>query len=364
MTRSAQISFGLLIVALLTIMWLNLGTLLLTSLLGYFALKIFSIRGNRIIGVALYCLAVIVIGTGLLYFASVAYRTFSGVADTAIPAMVEFAEKHGFSLPFTDYASLKNSLLAEARAGIAIIGRYARIASFQSLLLGAGLVVALGVFLNPRWTAGNLEAAGGEDLYTQITREFGLRFKNLYQSFAAIMGAQILIAAINTALTAVFLFFYGYPYSALLLPLVFLCGLIPIVGNLISNTVIVGVGFTISPKTGLVALIFLVLIHKLEYFLDSTIIGRRIHSPVWLMLIALLLGERLMGLPGMVLAPVMLHYIKCELSGYPPLPGEKRPRPSMHAQDLDMMATPENSFPSGVEVRGDIGAPVGPAIKS
>jgi predicted PurR-regulated permease PerM len=64
----------------------------------------------------------------------------------------------------------------------------------------------------------------------------------------------------------------------------------------------------------LIALGFLVVIHKLEYFLNSKIIGDRIKSPLWLTLIGLVLGEKLMGIPGMILAPVVLHYIKVEAS--------------------------------------------------
>jgi len=94
----------------------------------------------------------------------------------------------------------------------------------------------------------------------------------------------------------------------------FLCGLIPVVGNLVSNTIIVGVGITVSPKTALVALIFLIVIHKLEYFLNSKIVGDRIRNPFWLTLLALLIGERLLGIPGMILAPVVLHYIRTEAS--------------------------------------------------
>ncbi|HXE43354.1 MAG TPA: AI-2E family transporter, partial [Candidatus Baltobacteraceae bacterium] len=101
---------------------------------------------------------------------------------------------------------------------------------------------------------------------------------------------------------------------AVLVALTFLCGLLPIIGNLISNTLIVGVGFTVSPRTALVALIFLIVIHKSEYFLNSKIIGDRIKTPMWLMLIGLVLGEKLMGIPGMILAPVVLHYIKVEAS--------------------------------------------------
>ena len=35
---------------------------------------------------------------------------------------------------------------------------------------------------------------------------------------------------------------------------------------------------------------------------------------MWLTLLGLLLGERLMGIPGMILAPIVLHYIKVEAS--------------------------------------------------
>jgi predicted PurR-regulated permease PerM len=322
--RAAQISFVLFASSMALIAWLNLGTFLLTALFGYLALQVFYWRRSRPLSVALYLLAVVVVGAGLLYFASLAYRTFPKIADAAIPAMAEFAENNGIDLPFTDYASLKISALEEAREGVATIGRYARMASFQTVLLLAGLVVALSVFLNPRWTASR-NAKTDPNLYSEITQELGLRFRNLYQSFARVMGAQIIIAAINTALTTMFLILSHYPYAALLVCLVFLCGLLPIVGNLISNTVLVGVGFTISPKMGLLALIFLIIIHKLEYFLNSKIIGTRIDSPMWLTLIGLVVGERLMGIPGMILAPVVLHYIKFEMSAYQshrePVPG-------------------------------------------
>jgi predicted PurR-regulated permease PerM len=56
-----------------------------------------------------------------------------------------------------------------------------------------------------------------------------------------------------------------------------------------------------------------VAIHKLEYFLNSKIIGDRIRNPVWLTLIALIIGERLMGIPGLILAPVVLNYLRVEM---------------------------------------------------
>ena len=35
---------------------------------------------------------------------------------------------------------------------------------------------------------------------------------------------------------------------------------------------------------------------------------------MWLTLLGIVVGEKLMGIPGMILAPVVLHYIKVEAS--------------------------------------------------
>jgi predicted PurR-regulated permease PerM len=316
MERSTQISFLLFFIVLLIVASMNLGTCLLTVLFGQLALHFFSRCRNKFLSASLYLVTAVAIIAGLCYLASRAYRTLPQVADQAIPAMVAYAERNGIDLPFTDYVSLKSTALTEAREGIATVGRYARIASFQSLLVIAGLVIALSIFLNPTWTARTAPPTEKVNVYFTITRELSSRFERLYQSFAWVMGAQLIISAINTLLTAAFLWLGGYPYAPLLICLVFLFGLLPIVGNLISNTMIVAVGFTLSPKTGIVALVFLIVIHKLEYFLNSKIIGKRIDSPVWLTLIALLLGERIMGIPGMIIAPVLLHYIKIEASAF------------------------------------------------
>ena len=138
------------------------------------------------------------------------------------------------------------------------------------------------------------------------------------------MGAQIIISAINTVLTSIFVISVGLPHAAVVVGVTFLCGLLPVIGNLISNTIITAIAFTVSPKMALIALGFLIVIHKMEYFLNSKIIGDRIRNPIWLTLLGLFLGEKLMGIPGMILAPVVLNYIKVEatqieLKAEPPL---------------------------------------------
>jgi len=70
------------------------------------------------------------------------------------------------------------------------------------------------------------------------------------------MGAQITISLINTALTGIFVVAVRLPHAPLLIAVTFLCGLVPIVGNLASNTVIVFVALTVSLKLAIVALVF------------------------------------------------------------------------------------------------------------
>ncbi|HTH39701.1 MAG TPA: hypothetical protein VL968_02850, partial [Rhodocyclaceae bacterium] len=61
------------------------------------------------------------------------------------------------------------------------------------------------------------------------------------------------------------------------------------------------------------SLLFLVLIHKLEYFLNARIVGGQINARAWELLLAMVLMEAAFGLPGVVAAPVYYAYLKDEL---------------------------------------------------
>ncbi|MCX6895737.1 MAG: AI-2E family transporter [Verrucomicrobia bacterium] len=325
MSKSTRISYVIMAVALVLIGWLHLGVLVLTTLFGYFALQRFSLGGSKLVGVGIYLVAVTGMGFGLVYFSRAAYVTLPEIADNTIPAIVNYAEKQGVQLPFTDYASLKAMAMSEAKEGMAEVGRHVRNAVMEFAQLLIGLVAAVSLFLNVRWGAENDPHMAQDSIYATVVRELTQRGMTFYRSFARVIGAQIIISIINTTLTSVFLLWNGYPYATVLIMLTFLCGLLPIIGNVISNVLIVGVAFTISPQMALVALIFLVVIHKLEYFLNSKIIGDRIKNPMWLTLVAIVLGEKLMGISGMILAPVVLHYIKMEASQNKPSDAPEKP---------------------------------------
>jgi len=314
MSQPTRISYMIVALLLVLVGLLHLGTLAFTTLFGYFALRLFSFGRSKALGVAIYIVAVSAIGYGLFFFSRQAYIALPKIAEASIPAAVEYAEKKGLELPFTDYASLKTLALNSVKEKFANVGRYARAAVFQMAMLLIGLVVAVSLFLNAGWRTEGDPDAVKDSFYALVSQELVVRFRTFYRSFATVIGAQIVISVINTGLTSVFVLWNGYPYGMVIIVMTFLCGLVPIIGNLASNTLIVGVGLTLSPRTALIALLFLVVIHKLEYILNSKIIGDRIKNPMWLTLLGLVLGEKLMGIPGMILAPVILHYIKVEAS--------------------------------------------------
>lgn len=314
MSQPAKISYAIMAALLIMIGWLHLATLVLTVLFGFFALQLFSFGKSKALAVCLYVIVVAASIWALIFVVNRAQVALPKMAADSIPAIVNYAEKHQIELPFTDYASAKDLLIQEARDQVASFGHYLKTAVLQIAMLIIGLVVAVSMFLSGRWgTEADVQAAP-DSLYATVVQELGNRVRTFFQSFSRVIGAQILISTINTVLTAGFLIWNGFAYTTTLIAATFLCGLLPIIGNIISNTLICGVAFASSPKLAAISLLYLVVIHKLEYFLNSKIIGDRIKNPMWLTLLGIVLGEKLMGIPGMILAPVVLYYIKVEAS--------------------------------------------------
>lgn len=179
----------------------------------------------------------------------------------------------------------------------------------------AGVVIgAMGAMqLSPRMTASSAGAAG------PLAMALRQRFDELVDSFSNVVFAQLRIAALNAVLTAIFLMgimpLVGrpIPMAGTLVVVTFFTGLIPVLGNLISNTVIVIIALSSSLFDAGLALGWLVLIHKLEYFVNAHIIGNRIRAKAWELLIVMLLMEALFGLAGLVCAPIIYAQIKQRL---------------------------------------------------
>lgn len=137
--------------------------------------------------------------------------------------------------------------------------------------------------------------------------------------FSHVVFAQVKIASINTILTAAYLYIalpifdIDMPYSKTIVLLTFLFGLIPVLGNLVVNVIVVAISLTVSFKLAVISLIFLVVVHKLEYYINAKIVGSRLKISIWELLIAMVIMESIFGVIGVVLGPVVYGYIKEEL---------------------------------------------------
>jgi predicted PurR-regulated permease PerM len=158
--------------------------------------------------------------------------------------------------------------------------------------------------------------------YRPLSAALHARVINLHDAFRRIVFAQVRIAGINAILTGVYLLVV-LPMAGIQLPLTksmiaitFIAGLLPVIGNLISNSVIVIVGLSHSLYIALASLLYLIVIHKLEYFLNAKIIGTHINARAWELLTAMLVMESIFGLPGVVAAPVFYAYAKKELGDW------------------------------------------------
>ncbi|MEM6049994.1 AI-2E family transporter [Erwinia sp. P7711] len=224
-----------------------------------------------------------------------AQRTLSPVVTHYLPA---------------DIDELQHQVVTWLREHLVVVQTFGRTAAhtFATMLIG----MLLGAIISLRISSLNTQDA-------PLKHALLDRLTVLAASFHNVVFAQIKVSLVNTLLTCGFLFgvlpLFGlhFPFAKTVVVLTFVAGLLPIIGNLISNTVIVLIGLSISLEAAVISLVFLILVHKLEYFINAQIFGTRINAKTWEILLAMLVFESAFGLAGVVAAPVYYAYLKSEL---------------------------------------------------
>ncbi len=261
-------------------------------------------------------LLIFVVAGGLMawMFARFLHRsltTIPAILSAAMPKLNEALPHYGIDLPFENMNELRRAIidgLKENTSGITQVGGILTKRFFHLLV---GIFVAVLCFMSE--SRRDYRA----NLYDAVAKEFNERVRLFMQSFERVLGAQVVISGINTFFTALFLWGLNFPHVTYLVPATFILGILPVVGNLLSNAIIVGTALTISPRDAVFALLFLVTIHKGEYFLNSKIVGGSIQAPMWQTLLGILIGDAIMGIPGIILAPALLHYVREEMREIP-----------------------------------------------
>ena len=132
--------------------------------------------------------------------------------------------------------------------------------------------------------------------------------------------AQMRIALFNTTMTAVYLFLilpaFGFvlPFRGLLCLFTLVTGVLPVLGNVLANTLVFLISLAVSPWLAISSLVYLILIHKTEYFINARTVGSRVQVASWEILAAMLTGEALFGVQGLVAAPLLYPFFKREIA--------------------------------------------------
>jgi len=173
-----------------------------------------------------------------------------------------------------------------------------------------------------------------DSLMSFLFKFLQMRLRIFYVYFRRVMGGQVIIALINTLISSVVIFALELRHPFLMIFVVFFCGLFPVVGNLMSNSVLTINAFVSTGMWGtLVCLVMLVGVHKLEYILNSRIIGGIVNLPMAVSLGALIFCEVLLGIPGLILAIPLALFVRHEfehIRGLPPnLPEEVEQVPKL-----------------------------------
>jgi predicted PurR-regulated permease PerM len=282
-------------------------------------LKMVRIRQEqgKLAAVAILALGVVLLLTlavmGIIAF----FRSEAGSLPTLLHQMADILERWRTVLPASVVAYLPQDVEALRATTVAWLRTHAGALPHAGAAVGrtlAHILIGLGI--------GALVAlydAQPPETFGPLAHALQERASRLGEAFRRVVFAQVRISAVNAILTALYLI-VALPLVGVYLPLAktmlavtFVVGLLPVVGNLLSNTVIVILSLSISLAVAIASLVFLVVIHKLEYFLNAHLVGTQVQAHAWELLLAMLVMEAAFGIPGLIAAPIYYAYLKSEL---------------------------------------------------
>jgi len=122
-------------------------------------------------------------------------------------------------------------------------------------------------------------------------------------TFGKVMKVQVVIAAVNCAISTAYLTITGFPHIMVLSIMIFIFGLIPIAGAFISTIPLVIIAFNFGGIFKVVeVIIMIVIIHAVEaYVLDPKLLSHRTALPVSIVFVALIVSQSYVGIWGMLL---------------------------------------------------------------
>ncbi|MCE4050275.1 MULTISPECIES: AI-2E family transporter [Bacillaceae] len=138
---------------------------------------------------------------------------------------------------------------------------------------------------------------------------FGSKFAG---TFGKVIEAQFIIALVNCGLTTISLYFLGFPQLFGIAMMIFILGLIPVAGVIISLIPLCIIAFSIGGIAKVVTVIIIVMVvHAIEaYILNPKLMSSKTDLPVFFTFIVLIFSEHFFGVWGLIVGiPIFIFLL-------------------------------------------------------
>ena len=131
------------------------------------------------------------------------------------------------------------------------------------------------------------------------------------QSFGKVIQTQITISFINCVLSIIMLSILGFPQIFGLGFMIFVLGLIPVAGVIVSLIPLAIIAFTIGGfKMIIYILVLVAILHALEsYILNPKLMSQKTKLPVFYTFVVLIVSEHILGIWGLIIGIPIFIFI-------------------------------------------------------
>lgn len=254
---------------------------------------------------------VLVVGAGLLTLAGwlSAGKVIKGVVElrTALPERIAAVREHPWFVGIAEYLPDSEDLAKSAERYASDVAKSAAAVGRAFIAAIVGLILAVVYFLDEDRIRAYRDSLSSRTLFGTLVRWA----EHLAESVSLTVQLQLVVAACNTVLTLPVLLIIGMGHVPGLMLLIFVSGLIPVVGNMISGWVLIVLAFQVKGWLGVVIFVVLTFIlHKVEsYYLNPRLTARHVDLPGFVLILSLIAWEHLLGFTGLFVSFPVLYLV-------------------------------------------------------
>ncbi len=226
---------------------------------------------------------------------------------TAVPERIAAVRQHPWFIEAQEYLPDSDDLAKQAEHYADDVAKSAAAVGRAFLMATVGLILAVVYFLDEERIRAYRDSLSSRTLFGTLVRWC----EHLAEAVSLTVQLQLVVAACNTVLTLPVLLLIGVGHVPGLMLLIFVSGLIPVVGNIISGWVLIVLAFQVKGWLGVgIFVVLTFVLHKIEaYYLNPRLTARHVDLPGFVLILSLLAWEHLLGFAGLFVSFPVLYLI-------------------------------------------------------